>query len=269
MIIHRGPHMHLHTGTPSAVIGDTAVLTHAYPAPVRRVTMSDIVLVAGVGTVVSLNVMDKLRKDGGGGGGLESPLGPGVSVLSLTTAINVPDRDSPNSILARLSRLALTAQTNNRKGVQDLVTETALELLRQKDAIVSADSQYSHFRRTTEAEREFNSLSIGGRSKFTEETVTNYGGQQKKQRSPYRSVDAHPRATVAIVTINLCIEGDSTRISKIRNRIELQSALSRIASDCQVDNCLLSAEVLWSPESRSERMTSEDIYADYPSLFPI
>jgi uncharacterized membrane protein len=145
-------------------------MTHAYPAPpVRRVTLSDVALVTGVGAIVSLSVMDRLGKDGSGGG-LESPLGPGVSVISLTAAINVPDRDSPNSILARLSRLALTARTDTRQGVQNLISETALELMRQKDAIVSVDSQYSHFRRTTEAEREFNSLSIGGRSKFTEES---------------------------------------------------------------------------------------------------
>ncbi len=132
--------------------------------------MSDLVFVAGVGAVVTVNVMDKLKNGNGGSGGLESPLGPGVSVLSLTTALNVPDRDSPNSVLARLSRLALVARTDSRKGVQDLISETALELLRHKDYIVSVDSQYSHFARVTDAQRAFNTLSIGGRSKFDEET---------------------------------------------------------------------------------------------------
>lgn len=99
-------------------------------------------------------------------------------------------------------------------------------------------------------------------------SVSNYGGK-KVNRTPYAAVDGYPRATVAVVTINLCIEGDSTKVSQIRNRVELESALSRIASDSQVDDCLLAAEVLWSPESRTERITSEDIYADYPSLFPI
>lgn len=131
--------------------------------------MSDVVLVSGVGTVVGLNVVDRLSKDGKGGK-LESSLGPGVSVVSMTVALNVPDRDSPNSALARLSRLALTARTDSRRGVQDLITETALELLRQKHSIVSADSTYSHFRRVPDAEREFNTLSIGGRSKFDEES---------------------------------------------------------------------------------------------------
>lgn len=100
-------------------------------------------------------------------------------------------------------------------------------------------------------------------------SVSNFGGQANSEKNPYAAVDAYPRATIAVVTINLCIEGDSTKITKIKNRIELHSALSRIASDCQVGDCLLSAEVLWSPESRTERITSEDIYANYPSLFPL
>jgi len=176
MIIHRRPHVHVHSPT-QVVVGETGVSTTTFAAPVRRITMSDVVLLTGVGTVVSLNVMDRLSKDGRGGN-LESALGPGVSVVSLTVAINVPDRDCPRSILARLSRIALTARTNSRKGVQNLITETALELLRQKDSIVSADSEYSHFRKISDAQREFNTLSIGGRSKYDEET-----GKLWEQRS--------------------------------------------------------------------------------------
>eukprot|EP00429_Kryptoperidinium_foliaceum_P068233 CAMPEP_0176072748 /NCGR_PEP_ID=MMETSP0120_2-20121206/36346_1 /TAXON_ID=160619 /ORGANISM="Kryptoperidinium foliaceum, Strain CCMP 1326" /LENGTH=425 /DNA_ID=CAMNT_0017406425 /DNA_START=142 /DNA_END=1415 /DNA_ORIENTATION=- len=262
MIIHRSPHVHVHAPAPY-IDGDTAVMTR-YAAPPRRLRMSDVVLVTGVGTLVTINVMDKIRKEGGGRMGIESPLGPGVSVLSVTVAVNVPDRDSPNSLLDRLSRLALTAQTDTRKGVQDLTTEAALELLRQRDSIVSVDSQYSHFSRISDAQRAFNTLSIGGRSMYDEETLSNYGGSKKFDPTPYAKIDSYPRATVAVVTLNLCIEGDSTKATKIKNRVELQSLLSRIASDSQVEDCLLSAEVLWSPESRMERITSEDVYADYP-----
>ncbi len=150
-------------------MGDTAVMPQVYPATVRRVSAADLLFVTGIGAVIALNVMDNLH-DGSGSRGLDTPLGRGVSVLSLTAAVNVPDRDSPNSILARLARRAIAARTDTRKGVQDLITETALELLRQKDYIVSVDSIYSHFSRVVDAQREFNTLSIGGRSKFDEET---------------------------------------------------------------------------------------------------
>lgn len=57
--------------------------------------------------------------------------------------------------------------------------------------------------------------------------------------------------------------------AKIQKRVDLLSALSQIASDCQVDDCLLSAEVLWSPQRRSEWISPEEIYLDYPTLFPL
>jgi uncharacterized membrane protein len=81
--------------------------------------------------------------------------------------------------------------------------------------------------------------------------------------------DGKPRATVAVVSITLCIEGDSTKIPSIRNRRELRDALSRIAADSQVDDCLLSGEVLWTPEDRSESLSPEEIYVDYPTLYPL
>ena len=145
-------------------MGDTAVMPQE--------SMSDSLAVVILGLWILLFAiynMDSLD-DGSDSSGLDRLLGRGASVLSLTAAVNVPDRDSPNSILARLARLAIGARTDTRKGVQDLITETALELLRQKDYIVSVDSVYSHFSRVVDAQREFNLLSIGGRSKFDEET---------------------------------------------------------------------------------------------------
>jgi len=169
LIRHRRPHVHIHSSPTPYIIGDTAVMSSFYAGPVRRLSSSDLVLVAGVGSMVALNVMDKLKGENDDEG-LETSLGPGISVLSITAAINVPDRDSPNSILARLARLAVVARTDSRKGVQDLITEAALELLRQRDYIVSVDSSYSHFSRLTDAQRAFNILSLGGRSKVDEET---------------------------------------------------------------------------------------------------
>jgi uncharacterized membrane protein len=120
--------------------------------------------------MITLGVMDHYRKSRGGDGGDRSSLGPGVSVVSVTMSLNVPDRDDPNSILARLSRQAMAARTDTRKGVQDMITESTLELLRQERSIVSADFQYKHFYDFTEAEREFNGLSINKRSKFDRES---------------------------------------------------------------------------------------------------
>jgi uncharacterized membrane protein len=77
------------------------------------------------------------------------------------------------------------------------------------------------------------------------------------------------KATEAVVTMLVAIEGDKTRLPSIKSRDNLLTSLNRLAVDAQVDDCLLSAEVSWSPELRSDALSQQDIYADYPSLFPL
>jgi uncharacterized membrane protein len=75
--------------------------------------------------------------------------------------------------------------------------------------------------------------------------------------------------SVAIVTINFAMEGDSTALPKIGSRDDVHAALSMIASDALVGECLLTAEVLWSPEDPSETLTRESTIVDFPHLVPI
>lgn len=82
--------------------------------------------------------------------------------------------------------------------------------------------------------------------------------------SPYSA-----KATVAVVTIVLQIDGDSTsnqlssRVNSIR---DVEEALSRIAADSRVDDCLRGVEILWTPEERDETLTMRDVLADYSDL---
>jgi uncharacterized membrane protein len=98
--------------------------------------------------------------------------------------------------------------------------------------------------------------------------VNNFGGKDNSERSN-TAVDDPYCATAAVVSINLAIEGDSTKFSKIKTRNELRAALSRVAADSKMEDCLLSAEIMWTPEDRSETLSSQDVYADYPSLYPL
>mmetsp|Transcript_18400 Transcript_18400/g.45612 ORF Transcript_18400/g.45612 Transcript_18400/m.45612 type:complete len:112 (-) Transcript_18400:57-392(-) len=105
-------------------------------------------------------------------------------------------------------------------------------------------------------------------------TVSNVGGAKTIQRQGDSNSDNFfkPLATMAVVTLGLCIEGNSlpTRIPKqLRNRTELRKALSQIATDAQTEDCLLSAEILWTPEEENDFLSERDVYADYPDLYPL
>jgi len=205
-------------------------------------------------------------------GDVSSALGPGVSVAQVSVAMEVPKRDDPNSILSVLDRLAYTAKTDSRVGLQNLTSQVALELLRRKSSIVSASSSYKHHNNRNQAQRQFNNMSVQERGKFERETKSVYGGvdytgADRKQLPQSDSVS--PQATMAVITIILAIEGDSTKIPTIRSTADVENALRQIASDAKVDNCLQSAEILWTPEERTDTLDARDIAADYPGLRPI
>ena len=197
-----------------------------------------------------------------------SSLGSGTSVVQLSVALEVPNRDDPNSILGVLERLADTARTDSRVGVQNLTSQVALELLRRRSSIVSASSSYKHFGDRNKAQREFQAKSIRERSKFEKETVSKYGGVDYGSRSSNRlpGDSTSPKATMAVVTLVMAIDGDSTKVPNINSISDVEEALRKIASDVKVDDCLQSAEILWTPEDRSETLSLRDVIADYPEL---
>lgn len=204
-------------------------------------------------------------------GSTQSVLGPGVSVAEISVALEVPNRDSPNSILSALDRLSRTARTDSRVGLQNLTSQVAIELLRRKSSIVAASTRASHYRDENKAQREYNNVSIRERGKFQRETVSKYGGVDY---SDARMGSANPsdfsaKATIAVVTIVMMIDGDSTskqlssRVNSIR---DVEDALSRIAADAKAEDCLRGAEILWTPEERDETLTMKEVFADYSSL---
>lgn len=201
----------------------------------------------------------------------QSVLGPGVSVAEISIALDVPDRDSPNSILSALDRLSRTAKTDSRVGLQNLTSQVAIELLRRKLSIVAASTRAYHFKDEHKAQREYNNISIQERGKFQRETVSKYGGVDYSDVRIQQSTSEEysGKATVAVVTIVLLIDGDSTSkqlSSKVNSIRDVEDALSQIAADSKADNCLRGAEILWSPEERDETLTMRDVLADYSSL---
>jgi len=199
---------------------------------------------------------------------VSSPLGRGTSVVQLSVALDVPNRDDPRSILGALDKLSKTAQTDKRVGIQNLSSQVALELLRRRSSIVSASGSSQHYGSREKALRNFQQKSVQERSKFENETVNKFGGVDYGSASKMLKGDndANDKATMAVVTIILAIDGDSTKINKIRDVTDVEQALEQIASNAKVGDCLQSAEILWTPTDRSETLRLRDVVADYPEL---
>jgi len=147
-----------------------------------------------------------------------------------------------------------------------LLLAVALELLRRKNQIVASTTKSKHFRDGNKASREFNTLAVKERGKFERE-ARRYGGVDYSQsRKEQELTQYRPKATMAVVTLLVAVEGDSTKLPVIRSQKDMEEALAKIASDVKVDDCLQSAEILWTPEDRSEVLTMKEIVSDYPEL---
>jgi uncharacterized membrane protein len=153
--------------------------------------------------------------------------------------------------------------------------------LRRQSSIVAAYTRSKHFAGATsssQAQREFNARAIQERGKFEQETVSQYLGVDYSAGSSSSSSSLSPsrgggggvidgnKATMAVVTLVIAIQGDSTKLPTINSMRDVQEALRKIAADAKVDDCLASAEILWTPTDRSETLTRRDVVADYPEL---
>lgn len=102
-------------------------------------------------------------------------LGPGISVAKLSLALEIPDRTNTSNILTYLSKLSETANTDSRVGLQNLLSQVSLELLRKKSSLFASSLSFQHFPKDVDAQkaqREYNAVVIKERSKFEKETGT-------------------------------------------------------------------------------------------------
>jgi len=264
------------------------------------------IFVGTVASIITYQVMEHRSHDNNNDNDDDDPLfgsvgSGGVSVFSLTTCLNNVSSDTNNSnndhnnptsssIIRRIEQIASRSDTTTRMGVQEILSLTILELLRQLNmgTIKSIGSEYYHYRdgmgdnnRNNNddtallcAERRYNQMSLRERCKFDRESWSNYNGNIIQDNTcdddtnddSTSSATAAP-ATYAIVQIHVILEGTSMepyRSSKskpqqqqerIQSKTVLQDALYQlsgdIASSSIQNNCsLIAGEVLWAPQRR-------------------
>lgn len=71
--------------------------------------------------------------------------------------------------------------------------------------------------------------------------------------------------TMAVVTLIVGIDGDSTQIPEFHSTADVTQSLNRLASHAKVEDCLRSVEILWTPSS-DECLQPRDIEERFPGL---
>ena len=168
---------------------------------------------------------------------------------------------SAKSLQDDLRRLAASSDTASKSGLQRLLQETTLSLLRQPDLWVYANSESGSVPFNA-AEATFNRLSMNERSKLDAELTSNVGGERRADGN-VGSGDADDTNEFIVVTL-LVASTASAKLPGSDTGEELRQTLRILGSTASTE--LIALEVIWQPEGRGDVLSAEDLVTAYPNL---
>jgi uncharacterized membrane protein len=221
-----------------------------------------LVLMAVVGLLVNA-----LRGGGGGGQALPAgmrggdldgyrPDGP-VAIAQLQVGLLASARELQND----LRSLAGAADTSSSVGLQRVLQESTLALLRHPDLWVYANAELGQVPFPA-AESTFNRLSMTERSKLSREVTSNVAGRVS-QATGGRAGDADATSDYIAVTL-LVASRSRLNLKPVSGSEDLREAL-RLLGAVPADQ-LLALEVIWQPEGAGDVLSAEELITAYPDL---
>ena len=221
-----------------------------------------LVLMAVVGLLVNA-----LRGGGGGGqalpaglrgGDLDRPQADGpVAIAQLQVGLLASARELQRD----LRQLAGQADTGSSAGLQRVLQESTLALLRHPDLWIYANAEVGQVPFTA-AESTFNRLSMTERSKLRSELTTNVAGRVGEAAEGAVG-DSDATSDYIAVTLLVASRG-RVPLKPVSGSEELREAL-RILGSVPSDQ-LLALEVIWQPEGAGEVLSADELITAYPDL---
>lgn len=188
---------------------------------------------------------------------------PMVSVARVQVGLLAEARE----LQSDLNRIARTANTGTPAGRLQLLQETTLSLLRHPH-FWSYGGVESDRARLEAAEAAFNQLSLAERSKFSEETLSNYNSDlQQRSAEPAKGaiqVAEQGPSEYIVVSLLVAAEGKLDLPQSVNESDDLRRALSRLGSLSSEQ--LLAVEILWTPQAEGDSLSADDIMTHYPDL---
>jgi uncharacterized membrane protein len=220
-----------------------------------------LILMAVAGVVVNA-----LRGGGGGpalgGSGSElayrpRPDGP-VSIAQIQVGLLASARDLQDD----LRRLAGSSDTSSSTGLQRVLQETSLALLRHPDLWVYASGEVGQVPFAS-AESTFNRLSMQERSKLERELTANVAGRRFSEPAPVAPGASDAASDFIVVTL-LVASRRTLAIRGAGSADDLRDSLQKLGAVGADD--LLALEVIWQPEGAGEVLSTEQVITAYPDL---
>ena len=162
-----------------------------------------------------------------------------------------------------LRALAENADTNSSEGLQKILQETSLSLLRQPNLWVYANIESGKVPFNS-AETTFNQLSIRERSKLSAEIVSNISGTKNNYKNENNSPGEADISNEYIAATILIASKKHLNLNEPLSNESLKNNLMKLGSIASDD--LVALEVIWQPEGKGESISAQDLVINYPNL---
>ena len=170
---------------------------------------------------------------------------------------------SAKEIQMKLRELASSSNTSTSSGLQRVLQDTTLSLLRKPELWVYSNVETGSVPFAT-AESTFNRISITERSKLKAEITSNYSGQISTSTiNESNPGDSDSTNEYIAVTILVATKKD-LRLNNSANNEQITEALRLLGSISSND--LIALEVIWQPDGEGETLREEELITQYPNL---
>ncbi len=204
--------------------------------------------------VIAYNMISGLRKAASGGGG-GSGAAPEAQVVRLRLAV------LHSAALQRSLRdLAARADTQNTRGLADLVDDSAALLLRE-DAAWKFGSFDSWKGSLAQAEAKFDQFVTDERSEYVE-TLRNFEGKTRAD-SEYKPQLA-PDGRYLLVSLVLAVRGELDAVPTPLRTASARLALLALSGSTPLTT--LASYLSWTPEADGEALTEDELLVGWPKL---
>jgi uncharacterized membrane protein len=168
---------------------------------------------------------------------------------------------SARGLQQRLEQFAADGDTSSEAGLAQLLQQTALELMREKDSIRYGQAEGAGPMSLQKGETKLNGLALAERSRFEVERVR--GADGKVRRSQAAAATSDEVLEYLLVTV-LVATRVPLELGKLTDLTELETVLRDLGG--VAPEALLGLEVVWTPADPDDALTEKELLATYPEL---
>lgn len=190
-----------------------------------------------------------------------------VDPKTAVTVLKVGLLATARALQVDLDTLARSADTSTVSGLRYVLGETVTALLRNPDYWMygSVDVKQA---RLSQAEEEFNRVSLEERLKLDEETLSNAAGRRVEAPRAAATRTDISKAPNEYIVVSLVVAAAGNLVTKLPKSIDstndVNRALRALAGVSK--DSLQAVEVIWAPQSLRDTLSEREMLGDHPEL---